>query len=243
VEQYLTRDEIVRRALARMGMVSNASQAPLVAAEFQELARAAALAVYAEHEWGTLKREQRVNIGIDQTVVDYPDDSTAGDLISVSVWDGQRYIALVERFIPASMTQDPLVEEGEPASVAGRGRPCYFEKRGQIFIAPRPDQAYELKIIHNQPSDLPTGTSVSVVDAELISLRMMADKRYDMGDETLGARLDQKYDDRALAIGRKSSSAHAVRRNSGYRERCNARLGNVGYVPNSGQWPAVMPAE
>lgn len=241
MEQYLTRDEIVRRALARMGMVSNAAQAPLVAAEFQELARAAALAVYAEHEWGTLKREARVDVGIDQTAVDYPDDSTAGDLISIAVWDGTRYIPLAERYLDATSTQDPLVDEGEPASVSGRGRPCYFEKREQILIAPRPDQAYAIKIIHNQPSDLPTGTSVSVVDAELIILRMMADKRFDMGDEVLGARLDQKYEDRAKAIGRKSLSAHAVKRNSGYRERCNARLGEVGYVPTSGQWPAVMP--
>lgn len=241
MEQYLSRDEIVRRAMARLGFSTNQAQAALVKQEFEERVRAAALAVYAEHTWGTLKRDLRVTVGIDQTVVDYPNDTTAGDLISVNVWDGTRYVPLLERYLKASDTQDPLVDEGEPASVSGRGRPRYFEKRSQITIAPRPDQQYELKLIYNLSTDLPTGTAVSVVDAELIILRTIADKRVDMGDEASAAVMEKRYDARALAIGRRSLSAHAVKRNAGYRARCNASQTDMGYAPNSGQWPSVMP--
>lgn len=241
MEQYLHRDEIVRRAMARLGFSTNASQAALVKQEFEERVRAAALAVYAEHEWGTLKREARTVVGIDQIVIDYPVGSTAGDLLSVGVWDGSEYVPLLERYLKASDTQDPLVDQGEPASVSGRGRPRWFEKRSQITIAPRPDQQYEVKMVYNLAADLPDGMSVSVVDAELIILRTIADKRADMGDEVSASVAEKRYEARALSIGRRSLSAHAVKRNGSYRARCNARLSEVGYTPNSGQWPSVMP--
>lgn len=239
--QKLARKEIVRRAASRLGFTTNAAQSPLVKQEFEERARAAALAVYAEHEWGPLKDQKRVNVGIDQTVIDYPANAGPDDVISVSVWDGNRYIPLLERYIPASMQQDPLLDEGEPASVSDRARPLYFEKRQQILIAPRPDKIYEIKIIYNLNPDLATDEAVCVVDGELIILRFLADKRMDMGDEASSLKLEERYDLRAKAIGAKINSAHAVKRNSGYRARANARLSEIGYVPTSGTWPAVMP--
>jgi hypothetical protein len=241
VEQYLSRDEIIRRAKARLGFSTNAGQSALAQAEFEELARAAALFVYSDHEWGITRQETRVTVGIDQTVIDYPAGTTASDLISAAIWDGTRYVPLLERFIPSSMTQDPLVDEGEPASVANRAMPRYYEKRGQILIAPRPDQEYEIKLVHTMSPDLATGATVSIVDAELIILRMIRDKRAAMGDMDLSQMAAQDYAERRAILVRRSSSAHAVQRNAGYRADCNRRLAESGYVPNSGQWPSVMP--
>ena len=242
MEQYLTRDEIVRRAKARLGFTTNASQAGLVQQEFEELARSAAMAVYAAHEWGSLKAEERAEIGIDQTVVDYPNGTTASDLIAVSVWDGDRYVSLAERFIPLSMTQSPKLDEGEPASIQDRSRPLYFDKRAQIVIAPRPDKIYELKLFFTRSADLATPSTVSVVDAELIILHVIADKRLAMGDTEMAIRANDQYEERLAILKRRSSSAHAVQRNDGYRARASARLGGSGYVPNSGSWPSVKPS-
>jgi hypothetical protein len=71
---------------------------------------------------------------------------------------------------------------------------------------------------------------------------MISAKRLAMGDTEMAIKANDQYEERLRILKRRSSSAHAIQRNAGYRERVNARLNNVGYEPNSGSWPAVMPS-
>lgn len=241
MEVYITRDEIIRRAKARLGFTTNAAQAPMIGPEFEELARAAALHVYHSYDWANLLRDTRVSLGIDQVVINYPANAGVEDILEISYWDGDRYIPLSHRYIPNSLTDDPKLDEGEPASVAGRGAPRYFQCKEQIQIAPRPDKAYGLKVRHTVTPDLASGADVCVVDGELIILLMIAWKRSDMGDDRLAEKAEERYEDRRMALARKQAPTSSVVRGSLRHARMNVRNVHVGYIPTSGQWPAVMP--
>ncbi len=242
MEIYLSRDEIVRRACARMGWGTNQAQAPLIRQQMEEYARAAALEVFEWYEFANVQRETRVLVGIDQRVINYPTDCTAANILSLGLWDETRYLPMQQRILPISEHDDPLVDEGEPASVSGRGRPCYFECKAQIRISPRPDQAYEIKILHTISPDLATGSTVCVVDSEAVIIKVIEMKRGDDGDDALAAVAAERFEARMKTLGKRQSNAHAVKRNSGYRARANARGGDCDdFQPNSGQWPSVMP--
>lgn len=240
MESHLNRDEIVRRACARLGWGTNAAQAPLIQEQMAEYARAAAIEVAEWYDWTA--REKRVSVGIDQLVIDYPANAGPDNILSLAYWNGTRYVPLLERYLPVEEGTDPLLDEGEPASVSGRGFPRFYEKKEQIRISPRPDQAYEIKIMHTVEIDLLTGTSVCLVDSEAVIIKVIEQKRGDDGDDELAAKAAERFESRMKTLGRRRSSAQAVKRNSGYRERANARLGDSGFEPNSGQWPSVMPS-
>ena len=242
MEIYLPRSEIIRRAMARLGFTTNAAQAPLIAAEFQELARSAALEVYERFDWVNTQEETRVTVGIDQLVIDYPPNTTAANILAIGYWNGTAYVPLLERILPISEGDEPLVAIGEPGSISGRGYPRYFQKKNQIRISPRADQEYEVKIVHTLSPDLATDATVSIIDAELIILKMIQNKRADMGDDGLSALAGGRFEERLANISRRQSSANAVKRSSSYRARANARLVySSDMQPNSGQWPSVVP--
>lgn len=239
MELYLNRREIRRRMLARLGNTTNDSQAPLVMDQFNEFIRAAVQAVYTRCPWSHALRETRVDIGIDQRFVNYPSMAGAGNIQAIALWDAtaQRYCNLQRGRIPLEADDDPVVDLGEPDSIAGRAAPTVYELKTQIELWPRADQAYELKIDHTISPDLAGDDDVSVVDAEAVILWAMADAYDFQGDDRLSQVARRKYEERIQALIGSQHPLPTIRRG---RYSLNNKASDS-YEPNSGLWPSRMP--
>lgn len=242
MEIFATRQEIRRRVMARMGWTTNGSQAPLNLDQLNESIRAAALEVYGRCQWVRTLRETTAEVGIDQRFINYPDACGPGELVAIALWDAdaQRYRPLRRGRIRPHQDDEPLVEEGEPASVPGRARPTMYEAKNQIELWPRADQVYRLKIDHQVSPDLGTDDAVSVVDAELIILWVMGDAFELQGDGDLAATQRGKFETRVRKLIADASPRESLM--MGARDRIGLNQG-IGYQPTSGQWPAVMPED
>lgn len=244
MEIRLTRKECRRRMLARLGLTTSDAQAPLVMDQFNEFIRAACEEVYTRCTWVRTLRETQSSVGIDQRFINYPDNCGPENIQSIALWDAdaQRFIQLRRTHIPAELDDEPLVEEGEPASVPGRGKPDRYEAKGQIEVWRRADREYRLKIDHTVNPNFENDSQQSVVDAELIILWAMADK-YDFdGDAQLAEIQRRKYRDRLSTLAGNQGSWATIKRDGGRRERMRDHAqGNPGYVPTSGTWPSTMP--
>lgn len=250
MEVYASRKEIRRRILARQGNQTSDAQAPLVLEQYNEFIRSAAMEVYTRCSWASSQRESVAEIGIDQRFVNYPTNATGGNIIQVAVWDAaaSRYRMLRRSRIRIHQDDEPAVETGEPTSVSGRGMPTQYEPKAQIELWPRPDQAYRLKIDHTVNPNIEKDEDVSVVDAECIILWAMADAFDFQGDTALAQVQRAKFEKR---IGQLRAWAHTeetfTRGRLGRLAANGARIGDGvvvmpgGGLPNSGQWPAVMP--
>lgn len=242
MELFLSREEMRRRLQARVGHLAGDGQAPLIRDQFNEYLRAAAQEVYTRCAWARTMREARVSVGIDQRVVNYPTGAGPENVFAIGVWDQTRYVPLRRTTIPVHLDDEPLVDEGEPASVSGRGRPGLYECKTQIEVWPRPDQEYELKIDHTINPDLAADGTISAVDGEAIILWAMADV-YDMqGDENLAEKARAKFEQRIRRLIGWQSCLPTIRRGGDNHEAANRRRGLTGYVPDSGQWPSEMPS-
>lgn len=241
MEVYAQKKEIRRRLLARLGYQTDDSQGPLVTARLNETIRASALEIYRlQAEWVNTQRETRVNVGIDQRFVNYPTGATAGNILAIGVWDGTRYLPLRRARITLSNDDEPLVDEGEPASIAGRAMPTLYECKAQIEIWARPDQAYELKIDHTINPDLENDSDTSIVDAEAIIQMCLAECYRHDGDLQTAATYDTKVTARLNSLRAWESTRETHSRNDVVRLRMNG-YSVRGDLPNSGQWPSVMP--
>ena len=219
--------------------------------QYNEYIRAAAMEVYTRCSWASAQRETFATIGIDQRFIDYPANATGSNIIQIGIWDSgaNRYRTLRRARILVSKDDEPLVAEGEPYSVSGRGMPLQYEPKTQIEIWPRPDQAYSLKIDHTVNPDLATDDSMSVVDAECIILWAMSDV-YDFdGDVPLAQKALAKFEKRIGQLRAWSQTEEGFTRGRLNRLVANgARIGDGvivmpgGDLPNSGTWPAVMPS-
>lgn len=241
MESFLSRKEIRRRVLSRMGKSSNDAQAQQVMEQVNENIKAAAQAVYLRCNWQQSLIESEQIVGIDQRFFNYPGNCQIQNVVSIGVWDeaAQKYRQLRRGSITVQMDDEPLVEEGEPASIAGRGIPAIYELKGQIEIWPRPDQEYRLKIDHSVNADMETDDTVSVVDTEAIVLHAMAES-YDFdGDRDLANIKRGQYEQRIATLVGQQAPTPVIRR--GRLDRVRFSRVETGYVPNDGNWPAVMP--
>jgi hypothetical protein len=142
--------------------------------------------------------------------------------------------------VSVHLDDEPLVDEGEPASVAGRGCPTIYECKDQVEIWRRPDQAYELKIDHTVQIDLSTDVIVSVVDAEAIILFAIADAHDFQGDQRLADIARARAEERMTVLIRANHNHDTVNLGAGYRARARSR--GFDYIPDSGSWPSVVPS-
>lgn len=241
----LSRKECRRRMLARLGHTTSDAQAPLVLDQFNEWIRAACDEVYTRCEWVRTLRESVLAVGIDQRVVNYPANCGPENIHQIGLWDADadRYLPLRRGIIPVEVDDDPLVIEGEPASVPGRGTPTMYQAKQQIEVWPRPDKAYELKVDHTINPGFASDEQLSIVDAELIILWAMADAFDFQGDADLARTQRQKFANRLGMLAGKQGPMVTISRDSTRRQRVNdhANGGQFSdYQPNSGTWPSVM---
>ena len=242
----ITRKEVRRRMLARLGNATSDEQAQLVTEQYNEWIRAACEEVYTRCSWVRTQRESRADIGIDQRVINYPANCGPGNIMQISVWDAgaQRFRPLRRGIIPQELDDEPVVEVGEPGSVAGRGMPTLYEAKDQIELWRRADQAYRLKIDHTINPNFEGDNQVSIVDGELIILWAMADAYDFQGDQELAQIQRQKFANRLAELAGQEAPQVVIRRDAGREARWNDRLRGgpaSGYQPNSGAWPSVLP--
>lgn len=240
MEIFATRQEIRRRMNARMGFTTNSSQAPLNLEQHNEFIRAAAAQVLQDCPWQNTMRETRVTVGIDQRFLNYPANATGSNILGVAYWntDQKRYLPILRSRITARHDDEPLVDEGEPASVDNRGSPLLYEPKAQIEIWPRPDQSYELKIDHTVSPQMGSEDELSIVDAELIILAAMADAFEFQGDNNLAGIQRAKYDRRLRLLCNQQGAMPPIVRSS---LRRMVRPRSLGYEPDSGAWPSEVP--
>lgn len=241
MEIYLSRLEIRRRIQARLGYVTNGSQAQQIMDQMNEWIRAAANAVYKRCQWVQNQTETRADVGIDQRFLDYPDNAGPGDIVAIGVWlpTESRFRPLRRGVIPIRVDDEPLVEIGEPDSVAGRGCPEVYELKGQIELWRRADMAYRLKIDHTVSPELATDAAESIVDAEAIILHAMAEAFDFQGDSRLADVKRAQYEEQIRALIAERHPLTAIRRGANDRRSIGGRR-DLGYVPDSGAWPSVM---
>ncbi len=242
MEIFVSRQEIRRRVLARLGNVTNGAQAPLVNEQYNEFIRSAAEAVAMRCPWQQSMRETFVSVGIDQRLINYPAQTGPGNIQAIGLWDegSQTYTQLRRGKIPVVLDDEPLVALGEPDSIPGRAQPERYELRSQIEIWPRPDQAYQLKIDHTIHPQMADDNDVSVVDAECIILWAMADAYDFQGDAALAQVQRGKFEERIRLLMANQSPMEQIRRGGLDRLRMSRRRDE--YVPDSGLWPSRMPS-
>lgn len=243
MEIRLTRKEIRRRVLARTGNTTSDAQAPLLMDQLNEQIRAACELVYSECPWQRTLRESQATVGIDQRLINYPANCGPENIQSIALWDAdaQRYLPLRRTRIPVELGDEPLVEEGEPASVPGRGKPDRYELKNQIEVWRRPDQEYRLRIDHTINPNFENDEQQSIVDAELIIAWAMADHFDLQGEPDLANIQRQKHRDRFRVLAANQGPLLTITRDGGRSARLNAKNPANGYLPTSGTWPSVMP--
>lgn len=237
----LTRLEIRRRIQARLGYVTNDAQAPSVMDQINEWIRAAANAVFKRCQWVQAQHETTATIGIDQRFVDYPANAGPGDIIAIGVWmeTEQRYRTLRRGVIALCHDDEPLVEAGEPDSVAGRGTPSIYELKAQIEFWRRPDQQYRLKIDHTVSAEFATDAAESIVDAEAVILHVMAESYDFQGDQRLADVKRAQYEEHIRALIAERHPLTVIQRGRCDRHSVGRRT-RSDYVPDSGAWPSRM---
>lgn len=244
MELRLTRKEVRRRVLARLGFATSDEQAQLVMDQLNESIRAACEEVYTRCAWVRTQRESRADLGIDQRFINYPANTGPENILSIALWDAGagRFKTLRRTIIPPELDDEPTVEIGEPDSVAGRGEPDRYELKNQIEFWRRPDQAYRLKVDHTINPNFEDDDQQSIVDAELIILWVMAD-RYDTdGEDRLASIQRSKWKDRFMLLAGNQGPLVTITRDGARRDRVRAHAhGQPGYLPTSGQWPSTMP--
>ncbi len=250
MEVYATKLEIRKRVQARLGYVTNSAQSPLIQGQIDETIRAAALEIYTRCAWVQTQRETIVAIGIDQRFVDYPDNTTAGNIIAAAIWDdtAKRFCPLRRRPITISQDDEPLVVEGGDASAARRAQPTMYHPKAQIEIWPRPDQAYQLKFDHTVSPDLYDNSTMSVVDAECIILWALAD-HFEFQQDAQAAKSNREKCElrirrlRAWAATNKPFKRGALTRAimNGAQLVDDVVVMPGGGLPNSGSYPSLFP--
>lgn len=241
MEIHLTRQEIRRRIQARLGHVTNDGQALMVKEQIDEWIRAAAIAVYKRCTWAQTQTETTDSIGIDERFLNYPTNAGPGNIIAIGVWveAESRYRQLRRGVIPLAADDEPLVEIGEPDSVAGRGCPQIYEPKAQLEFWPRPDMEYRLKIDHTVSPEMGDESTPSVVDGEAIILHAMAEAFDFQGDDRLANVKRAQYEEQIRALIAEQHPLTTMRRGRLDRLSVGRRV-NANYIPDSGVWPSRM---
>jgi len=196
MELYLPRREIVRQMRAHLGLATDAQLAAAVQAQHLAAVSAAALRVQGECSWSNLVARVTVTLGAEQNVLNYPSDSRPGSIRGIAVYASDRYYALEPRVLPVQTDTDQEVIVGQPTLARVLGRPNFYQQRDQIYLYPRSDQAYPVRIEYTKRVEMDTDDEVSIIDAQLIIFAAAVTVAATMGDEVQAKYFSGLYDER-----------------------------------------------
>jgi hypothetical protein len=195
MEIYATRDQIRDRLIKMVGWATPGS----AASHYDELIRAASVAVADDCRWASAEREARLTVGVDQRYVPYPANCGAAGVREVGLWlaDAQYYKPLRRREIKVERDSDPTNDVGGSADEITRGEPAWYECRSSgIELLPNPDIVYEVKAVYSLTVELTDGAQTAAVDAELILLHAAAEAYQQIEDTANAERCLQRYEKR-----------------------------------------------
>lgn len=185
---------------AHLGLATGNQLAAAVHEQHIAAVNDAALRVQGECGWANLVARTTVTLGAEQNVLNYPSDSRPGSIRGVAVYTNDRYYALEPRVLPVQTDTDQEVEEGQPDLERVLGRPNFYQQRDQIYLYPRSDQAYPVRIEYLQRVEMNTDDEVSKVDAQLIVLAAASTVASIMGDKDQAAFYEAKYQERMRTL-------------------------------------------
>lgn len=196
----LPRREILRQARAHVGIQTNSALASQEEESQIVKVQAAALKVAQDCRWVSAQDRQTITIGAEQNRINYPDNCGPGAVLSIAVYDQNRYWPLEQRIIPVAADQDQEQAAGGDTFKMVQGRPRYFQSLAQIAIWPYTDKEYPLRVEFMRPMNLPTDDSMSVVDGQLViyaAAALLAEKQ---GDTELKDSMWNLYHDRLTQL-------------------------------------------
>lgn len=151
-----------------IGVQTDSGLAAAVGSQHVAAVQMAALKVAQDCRWANAQRRTTVTLNAEQEAVNYPEDCGPGNIIGMSVYNQDRYYPMESRSLPTQLDTDQELIAGGDILKSVVGLPRYYEQRNQIFLYPRTDKEYPLRIEFMAKMDLPLDESVSLVDAQLI---------------------------------------------------------------------------
>lgn len=153
-----------------------------------------------ECKWVSAQGRVTVQLGSEQNTLNYPEGTGPGGVQAMAVYENERYYPLDPRIIPIHADQDQQQIAGGETFKSVQGRPRYYEQGLQLKTWPFSDKAYEVRIDYMRPIQMPAGSSVSIIDAQLIiygSASMIAKM---MADPEMASYYAGLYTDRLRAL-------------------------------------------
>jgi hypothetical protein len=168
MELHCSRDEILRQVRAMLGIQTDNSLASQVAEQHVVAVNAAATKAAQECKWVNAQGRVTVDLQAEQDTIDYPEGQGPGSVQAIAIYESERYYPVDPRIIPIHADADQQQLAGGETFKAVQGRPRYFEQRSQIKLFPFTDKPYKARIDYMRPIQMPTGSTVSIIDAQLI---------------------------------------------------------------------------
>lgn len=200
MELHLSRDEILRQVRAMLGIQTDNSLSSQVAEQHVVAVNAAATKAAQECRWVNAQGRVTVDLGIQQDTLDYPEGQGPGTVQAVAVYENNRYYPVDPRIIPIHADQDQQQAAGDGEFQSVQGRPRYYEQRGQIKLWPFSDKAYKVRIDYLRPIQMNSGSSVSIIDAQLIIYGAASMLAKIMADSEMATYYADLYTDRMHAL-------------------------------------------
>ena len=196
METHLPRNEIVRLVRGLLGIQTNSGLAAAVGEQHVAVVQAAALKVAQDCRWVNAQRRTTVTLNTEQNQIAYPTGAGPGSVMGMAVWYEDRYYALEPHILPVQSDTDQELAAGGDTLTGVLGMPRYFEQRDHIYIWPRTDRQYPMRIEFMAAMNLPLETSVSVVDAQLIQYKAAEMISAQMENHDAAAYYEGLYEDR-----------------------------------------------
>lgn len=185
---------------SHLGIQTDNSLSTQIAEQHIAVVNAAALKVQQECGWVNTLDRATVTVGAEQTTINYPPGCNPGSLRAVAVYDSYKYFMLESRIIPVNADSDQELAAGQPTLKSVCGRPKFYQQRHQIELWPRTDKEYPLRMEFQRRIDLPEGSSISIVDAQLIVYATAAMLSVAMGEDKQAEHYSTMYKDRMMAL-------------------------------------------
>lgn len=204
MELHLSRDEIVRQVRAHMGEQTNNALGSATSEQTIVAVQAAALKVQQDCRWVNAIAEVTVTLGTAQNRLNYPEGGGPGSINEIGVFDegsgdppGKgKYYRVIERAIQVIAAQDQQQEAGGDVFTDVQDRPRYYQQRDQILLWPYSNKEYKVRIQYQRQFTLPLGSSVCIVDGQLIIYWAASMLSMQRENPEMAAYMARQYQDR-----------------------------------------------
>jgi hypothetical protein len=171
MQVFLSRKEIRRQMRASLGQTTDEGLAGMNRDKFDTFIQTACLKAHAELRGVNQQREATFDLGIEQKLVEYPDQAGPGSLIEAAIYDsvGKGYWPLRRKTRRAHLSDDQAAAAGGADFAAEKGMPKWIEETKDGWsVYPTTDQAYKLRVQYVIRQAFTDDDEESTVDAQLI---------------------------------------------------------------------------